>query len=146
MATCMCGCGRTIGRLRPQRRAAHDYWRTASMLTGLLCYAERVQPGWFASKIPAGFRRGGEGWRELFLSVAHGEQSLRAEDHVAWTTWRNMALGWTSSFRGRFDPNNVLITFGAASGVDFEDFARRLGSPDGPDPIGEVATRMSARA
>jgi hypothetical protein len=118
------------------------------MLTGLLRYAERVQPGWisdgfsFGLILPGGLIGVGEHWCMTFLSVAHGEANLRAVDRNDWTAWRDVALMRTTAFREEFDPHSVLVMFAGAAGLDFEDLCRRLGDDDGPDPFAEVARRM----
>jgi hypothetical protein len=146
MPTCMCGCGRNLG-LRPWRRTAHNYWRTASMLTGVLRFADRIQPGWIDEPnrfgpmsfmfYPGGPRKTGEVWCETFLSAAHGEGTLRGVDYSLWIVWRDAAFTTMMAFRAEFDPHDNLKAYAVAHDMEFEELCRRLGDPDGPNPLAE---------
>ncbi len=117
------------------------------MLTGLLRYAERVEPGWvgegrsFDLMAPGGLVRMGERWCKTFLSVTHGEATLRGVDHGTWTAWRDVALERTSEFRRIFDPWDNLSTFALGAEITIETLARALASDPTLDPIGAVAPR-----
>jgi hypothetical protein len=140
----MCGYEQRLP-LRPYRRTAHNYWRTASMLTGMLCYAERVEPGWvgegrsFDLVAPGGLVGTGERWCKTFLSVAHGEATLRGVNHGLWTSWRDTAFERTSEFRRTFDPLDTISAFALGAGISIETLARALTNDSKLDPIGAAA-------
>ena len=111
------------------------------MLTGMLGYADRVQPGWTEAHAPSimrfapgGFVGEGDFWCKRFLRTAHGEDNLRGVDHREWTAWRDAAFAVTMQFRAEFDPENRLPTL-VAGPLEFEELCRRLGEPDGPNPL-----------
>jgi hypothetical protein len=83
----------------------------------------------------------GERWCKTFLSVAHGEGTLRGVDHSYWTAWRDVALERTSDFRRTFDPLDTLNTFALGAGLTVEDLARALGDDLALDPLGAVPDR-----
>jgi|ERR1019366_9371156 hypothetical protein len=117
------------------------------MLTGLLHYAERVQPGWIDEGfslgllMPSGLIGTGERWCQTFLSVAHGEATLRGVDRSPWRTWRDGAGLRAQAFRAEFDPYNILPTYAAAAGLELDELCRHMGRDDGPDPLAEAASR-----
>jgi hypothetical protein len=122
------------------------------MLTGLLSYAERLEPGWigqgrsFELLAPGGLLGVGERWCTTFLSVAHGEATLRGVDRGDWTAWRDVALERATEFRRAFDPLDTISSFALGAGLTVEALARVLRDDPALDPIGAAAHALKARS
>lgn len=122
------------------------------MLTGLLSYAERLEPGWigqgrsFELFAPGGLLGMGERWCKTFLSVTHGEATLRGVNHGDWTAWRDVALERATEFRRTFDPLDTISSFALGAGLSVEALARALQDDPTLDPIGAAALAVDPRS
>jgi hypothetical protein len=115
---------------------------------GLLSYAERLEPGWigqgrsFELLAPGGLLGMGERWCKTFLSVAHGEATLRGIDYSEWTMWRDVALERATEFRRVFDPLDTISSFALGAGLTVESLARALQDDPTFDPVSATAQAL----